>query len=93
MHFGARSVMGSSRLPWPALKMIAFTLRPIVVVERPFGQRMLGTGNLVVQSSDRTTPEIRVTEIRADVKELYEQLRRATETEKQRRGVRLVDME
>jgi uncharacterized membrane protein YdbT with pleckstrin-like domain len=63
------------------------------VVERPFGQRMLGTGNLVIQSADRTTPEVHVDEIRADVKELYEQLRRATETEKQRRGVRLVDME
>src|SRR5262245_51437586 len=31
------------------------------VVERPFGQRMLGTGNLVLETMDKTTPEVKVT--------------------------------
>ncbi|MCC6873595.1 MAG: PH domain-containing protein [Sandaracinaceae bacterium] len=63
------------------------------VVERPFGQRLLGTGNLVLVTQDRTTPEIRVEGIRADVRALYEELRAATEAEKRRRGVRMLDVE
>jgi hypothetical protein len=37
------------------------------VVDRPFGQRIMGTGNLVLQAMDKTTPEIRITGIKTDV--------------------------
>ncbi len=62
-------------------------------VERPFGQRLLGTGNLVIETLDKTSPELRVEGIQTDVVALYEKLRIATEQEKTRRNVRLVDME
>jgi uncharacterized membrane protein YdbT with pleckstrin-like domain len=62
-------------------------------VERPFGQRMLGTGNLLLRTFDKTTPELNVREIKTDVVQLYEKLRVATEAEKARRGVRMVDYE
>jgi len=63
------------------------------VVDRPFGQRILGTGNIVLEAMDKTTPELKITGIRTDVVALYERLRYATEAEKRRRGVRLVDVE
>jgi uncharacterized membrane protein YdbT with pleckstrin-like domain len=63
------------------------------VVERPFGQRLLGTGNLVLEAMDRTTPRLVISGIRADVNDLYEKLRAATEKEKRRRGVRVVDID
>lgn len=63
------------------------------VVERPFFQRMLGTGNLVVETLDKTQREVRIEGIRADVVALYERMRAATQEEKRRRGVALVDME
>jgi uncharacterized membrane protein YdbT with pleckstrin-like domain len=61
------------------------------VVDLPFGQRVMGTGNLVLKSMDPTTPELRLDGLKTDVRALYENLRRATELEKQRRGVRLID--
>ena len=63
------------------------------VVERPFGQRMMGTGNIVLEAMDKTTPELRIEGVRTDVMALYERLRFATEAEKRRRGVRLLDVE
>lgn len=63
------------------------------VVERPFGQRIMGTGNLILEAMDKTTPEVRIEGIKTDVMALYERLRYATEQEKRRRGVRVVDME
>ena len=63
------------------------------VVERPFGQRVMGTGNIVLEAMDKTTPEIRITGIRTDVMALYERLRYSTEQEKRRRGVRVLDVE
>lgn len=62
-------------------------------VERPFGQRLLGTGNLLLRTFDKTTPELDVRQIKTDVVALYEELRSATEAEKNRRGVRMVDYE
>lgn len=62
-------------------------------VERPFGQRVMGTGNIVLQAMDKTTPEMRLVGLPTDVVALYERLRAATETEKQKRGVRVVDYE
>jgi len=63
------------------------------VVERPLGQRMLGTGNIVLEAADKTTPEVRIDGVKTDVLALYEKLRAATEAEKRRRGVRVLDME
>ncbi len=63
------------------------------VVERPFGQRLLGTGNIVLQAMDRTTPTLDIVGIKTDVMALYERLRSATEAEKRRRGVRVVDFD
>jgi len=62
-------------------------------VERPFGQRLLGTGNLLLKTFDKSTPELNVLEIKTDVVALYEQVRAATEAEKARRNVRMVDYE
>lgn len=61
------------------------------VVERPFSQRVVGTGNLVLEAMDKTTPEVRLAALPTDVVALYEELRRATEQEKRKRGVRVVD--
>jgi uncharacterized membrane protein YdbT with pleckstrin-like domain len=63
------------------------------VVERPFGQRIMGTGNLILEAMDKTTPEIHIDGIKTDVVALYERLRYATEQEKRRRGVRVMDVE
>ena len=63
------------------------------VVERPLGQRIMGTGNIVLEAIDKTTPSIRIDGIKTDVVALYERLRYATEQEKRRRGVRVVDAE
>lgn len=63
------------------------------VVERPAGQRIMGTGNLVLDAMDKTTPEVRIAGIKTDVVVLYERLRYATEQEKRRRGVRVLDVE
>lgn len=62
-------------------------------VERPFGQRIMGTGNLMLKTFDKTTPELDVLDIKTDVVKLYEQVRAATEADKARRGVRMVDYE
>lgn len=62
-------------------------------VDRPFGQRVMGTGNLLLKTFDKSTPELDVHEVQTDVVALYEKLRVATEAEKTRRGVRMVDFE
>lgn len=62
-------------------------------VERPFSQRLLGTGNLVIEAMDKSTPIVRLEGLKTDVVSLYERLRVATEAEKARRGVRVVDYE
>ncbi len=63
------------------------------VVERPFSQRLMGTGNVLLKTSDRTTPEVRIAGVKTDVVALYERLREATETERQHRSVRVLDVE
>ncbi|MET0596029.1 MAG: PH domain-containing protein [Polyangiaceae bacterium] len=62
-------------------------------VDRPFSQRLLGSGNLLLKTFDKTTPELRIVEIKTDVVALYEQLRQATEKDRAARGVRMVDYE
>lgn len=63
------------------------------VLERPFGQRMFGTGNIVLKTLERDTPELRIDHLKTNVIALYESLRTATEAEKRRRGVRVLDTE
>jgi uncharacterized membrane protein YdbT with pleckstrin-like domain len=62
-------------------------------VERPFGQRLLGTGNILIEAMDSSTPTLRIFGLRANVVELYERLRIATEADRRMRGVRLIDYE
>jgi uncharacterized membrane protein YdbT with pleckstrin-like domain len=63
------------------------------VVEIPFGQRILGTGNIALSAMDKSTPELVLGGLKTDVRALYEELRHATENQKRRRGVRMVDYE
>lgn len=63
------------------------------VVERPFGQRVMGTGNIRLKTLDATTPELVLAGIPTDVLALYERMRAAVETAKEKRLVRLVENE
>ncbi len=63
------------------------------IVERPFLQRVMGTGNLRLRTMDKSAPELNIFGIKTDVPALYERLRQATEIERARRGVRTVDNE
>ncbi len=63
------------------------------VVERPFAQRLMGTGNIILEAMDKTTPEVRIDGIKTDVVQLYERLRYCTEQEKRKRNVRVIDAE
>ena len=63
------------------------------VVERPLGQRIMGTGNIILEAMDKTSPEIRIVGIKTDVMSLYEKLRYSTEQEKKKRNVRVLDIE
>lgn len=60
-------------------------------VDRPFLQRLLGTGNLLLKTLEQSSPEIGLYGIKTDVVALYERIRVATEAEQRRRAVRVVD--
>jgi uncharacterized membrane protein YdbT with pleckstrin-like domain len=62
-------------------------------VDRPFFQRVMGTGSILLKTMDKTTPELHIRGIKTDLLALYERLRAATEVDKGRRGARLVDYE
>lgn len=62
-------------------------------VDRPFGQRIVGTGNIRLQTLDKTNPELVLFALRTDVVALYEKIRAAVEASKTARGVRVVDYE
>jgi uncharacterized membrane protein YdbT with pleckstrin-like domain len=62
-------------------------------VERPFLQRLMGTGNILLQTMDRTTPTVTIANVKTDVVALYEALRQATEQAKAQHNVRVVDYE
>lgn len=62
-------------------------------VERPFGQRIMGTGNLRLTTFDKSTPVVNLTAMKTDVVQLYETMRVHVEQLKQQRGVRMVDYE
>jgi uncharacterized membrane protein YdbT with pleckstrin-like domain len=63
------------------------------VVDRPFGQRLLGTGNIRMTTFDKSSPSVELVALKTDVVALYEVLRKAVETAKQNKGVRIVDYE
>ncbi len=42
-------------------------------VERPFSQRVMGTGNLTMTTFDKSTPIVNLVDMRTDVVALYEQ--------------------
>ena len=63
------------------------------VVDRPFSQRLVGTGNIRLQTLDKTNPEVVLYALRTDVVALYEKIRVAVEASKAQRGVRVVDYE
>ena len=63
------------------------------VVERPFGQRLVGTGNIQLLTADATTPAIELRDLHTDVVALYENLRGAADADRARRGVRVIDNE
>jgi hypothetical protein len=63
-------------------------------VVRPLGQRLMGTGNLLLRTLDKTSPELFITGIKTDVVALYEKVRAATEVERTRRGgARVMELE
>lgn len=63
------------------------------VVERPFTQRIMGTGNLTMHTTDKSNPTVRLMGVGTDVVALYERVRAAVEAAKQAKGVRVVDNE
>jgi len=63
------------------------------VIERPFSQRVMGTGNIRLSTFDKTTPVVLLEAMKTDVVALYETMRVAVETLKQHRNVRMVDYE
>ncbi len=63
------------------------------VVDRPFSQRMMGTGNIRLKTLDHSSPEVVLSALSTDVLALYERMRAAVEQAKDRRNVRLVENE
>jgi uncharacterized membrane protein YdbT with pleckstrin-like domain len=70
----------------------AFRIKDFVV-DRPFSQRLLGTGNLLLLTADSTTPAVELRGLHTDVVALYEKLRAAADADRARRSVRVVDNE
>lgn len=60
-------------------------------VERPFGQRLVGTGNLSLETLEGKGGHLMIRDIGTDVVALYEAVRKATEIDRQRRGVRVFE--
>jgi uncharacterized membrane protein YdbT with pleckstrin-like domain len=63
------------------------------VVERSLGQRIMGTGTITLEAMDKTSPEVKIAGIKTNVMVLYERMRTATENEKLKKGVRVLDTE
>ncbi len=58
-----------------------------IELEKPFGQRLMGTGNITLIGQDQTNPTLRLVRLPLDVRQLYEQLRQDIEKSKHiRRG-------
>jgi uncharacterized membrane protein YdbT with pleckstrin-like domain len=50
-----------------------------IELEKPFGQRLMGTGNITLIGEDQTHPSLRLVRLPLDVRQLYEQLRQDIE--------------
>jgi uncharacterized membrane protein YdbT with pleckstrin-like domain len=61
-------------------------------LEQPFFLRLFGLGNIIMHTSDRSHPVVRLRAIR-DGEQLYERLRAAVEDCRARKGVRELDVE
>ncbi len=46
-----------------------------IELEKPFAQRLMGTGNITLLAHDSAHPSLRLTRLPLDVRKLYEQLR------------------
>jgi len=53
-----------------------------IELEKPFGQRLMGSGNITLIGQDQTTPSLRLERLPLDVRKLYEQLRQDIEKSK-----------
>lgn len=61
-------------------------------IDLPVWQRLLGTGNLILTTTDRSAKgQLKLDRLNTDVRALYEELRTAAEADKVRRGVRNID--
>jgi uncharacterized membrane protein YdbT with pleckstrin-like domain len=61
-------------------------------LEQPFLLRLFGLGNIVLRTSDRSHPNVRLRAIR-DGEQLYERIRAAVEQCRGQKGVRELDVE
>jgi Bacterial PH domain len=59
-----------------------------IALERPIGMRLLGHGILILRSTDRSTPDLRLYGVRG-IDSLAETLRTCALRERERRGVRV----
>ena len=59
-----------------------------IVIEQPFGMRLLGHGRLILRSTDRSLPEVRISGVPA-FSPLADQLRESALKERERRGVKV----
>jgi len=53
-----------------------------IELEKPFGQRLMGSGNITLIGQDQSTPSLRLERLPLDVRKLYEQLRQDIEKSK-----------
>lgn len=53
-----------------------------IELQKPIGQRLMGTGNIVLFTQDRTNPQLWLERLPLDVRALYERLRPAIEQAK-----------
>jgi uncharacterized membrane protein YdbT with pleckstrin-like domain len=60
--------------------------------EQPFFLRLFGLGNIMLQTSDRSHPAVRLRAVR-DGEQLYETIRKAVEESRASKGVRELDVE
>lgn len=61
-------------------------------LEEPFFLRLFGLGNIMLQTSDRSHPSLRLRAVR-DVEQLYDLIRNAVEQSRAKKGVRELDVE
>ncbi len=55
-----------------------------IEIQKPFGQRLLGTGNLIIHTKDRTNPTLVLARLPVDVRQLYELMRPAIQEARRR---------